>query len=254
MRRLEFMVLSAAALTLPCSALAKPPSPAVGQSTNLSEMLGYGFVAPKPGDWVRYTLGYGSLFLEQIGFGQEQVAGQRTLFIETQTGMPGGSCNPNTLKKTYVSADRFGPLGIRYPVMVYVARNGTMVSHWDDVAAKEAQGRPRPRFGVLDGVLDDNSPCVITDVRSEVVAKGKRRFEATRITCASPNGGHRDGAIQRLQVWHSNSVPLGIVAMRAAVAGIEPFKLDIDSFGRGHYESGISEPLDSIRAAGPVSL
>ncbi len=248
------MVLSAAALALPRFALAKPARPAVGLSTSLSDMLGYDFVAPKPGDWVRYTLGYGSLFLEQVGFGQEQVAGQRALFIETQTGMPGGSCNPNTLKKTYVSADRFGPLGNRYPVMVYVARNGTMVSHWNDVAAKESQGRPRPRFGVLDGVLDDNSPCVITDVRRDVVAKGNRRFETTHITCASRNRNRREGAIQRLEVWHSNTVPLGIVAMRAAVAGIEPFKLDIDSFGRGHYESGISEPLDSIRAAGPVSL
>ena len=64
--------------------------------------------AARSGLWIRYIMGFGVPYQKQIGFGVERTPIAERYFIETQVGMPGGSCNPNTMKKAYLRTRTFG--------------------------------------------------------------------------------------------------------------------------------------------------
>jgi hypothetical protein len=85
-------VAGALAVGTPLAALAKA---AVGTTATLRELFA-ALPVPRRGDWVRIVLGSGVAYQKQIGLGIEPGADGEIAFIETQIGMPGGSCNPNT--------------------------------------------------------------------------------------------------------------------------------------------------------------
>ncbi len=200
------------------------------------------------GEWVRYVMGFGVTYLKQIGFGEERTPDDSLLFVETQIGVPGGTCNPNTTKKAYLDTRHFGELISQYPVKAYVAKQGNMLTRSDDAGS---MGHPAARLLLLDGsYLYDPRRCTITSVDDRVVRVGTSDVATMHIACRfkSPSGGAL--RMSKFEVWQSGRVPMGIVKMRATVPDLEPFTLALDSYGR-NFKTSLAVPLQSIRALTP---
>lgn len=237
MKRNDFLALTAGAaagILFPADALAWQPYAALP--------------AARAGLWVRYIMGFGVPYQKQIGFGIERTPLAERYFIETQVGMPGGSCNPNTMKKAYLRTRSFGNLTEIYGIEAYVSRSSTLVMLDED--------RPPP-LRLLDSehLYPKNGGRITKQVRStiSVPAKAAHQSEDTIVAvkqttpCTQCAARFDDPLLKELEIWTSSSVPLGVGKVQAKVAGMPPFELTIDSYGYD-FRTGISASLDAVRA------
>jgi hypothetical protein len=237
MKRNDFLALgagTAASIFFPLRALAWEPYATLP--------------AARAGLWVRYVMGFGVPYQKQIGFGIERTPLAERYFIETQVGMPGGSCNPNTMKKAYLRTRTFGNLTEVYGIEAYVSRSSTLVMLDED--------RPPP-LRLLDSAhLYPKSGGTITKrVQStvSVPAKAARQSEDSivaakqSLSCTQCAARFDDPLLKELELWASSSVPLGVGKIRAKVSGMPPFEMTIDSYGYD-FRTGISASLDAVRA------
>lgn len=204
--------------------------------------------AARAGLWVRYILGFGVPYQKQIGFGVERTPLSERYFIETQVGMPGGSCNPNTMKKAYLRTRTFGNLTQVYGIEAYVSRSSTMVMLDQD--------QPPP-LRLLDSVhLYPKGAGTITKQGASTVSVPRQAahqsensivVEKTAVSCTQCAARFDDPLLKELELWTSSTVPLGVGKMRARVSGMPPFELAVDSYGFD-FHTGISESLDAVRA------
>jgi hypothetical protein len=199
-----------------------------------------------PGAFVRYVMGFGVPYQKQIGFGVEETPIATRYFIETQVGMPGGNCNPNSVRKAYLRTKRFGNLIEVYGVEAYVTRNGNLLLY--------DAGTP---LMLLDSAhLYGQTPCTIESYgpgnaeapvhsahySEDAIVVPKSELPATRCT-----GSFSSDGLQNFDVWSSPSLPLGIAKITARVRGLPPFELALDSYGHD-FKTNIREPLDAVRA------
>jgi len=111
---------------------------------------------PKSGNWVRLIMGAGVEYQKQIGAATESTEHGELRYLETQVGVPGGSCNPNTMKRTYLSASTFPSLFEQTPVLANVANSGTTLTRWADTSGGQT-GTPMdaklrmPRICMMNG-------------------------------------------------------------------------------------------------------
>lgn len=225
--------------------------PALGAVTT-QEALFARVAPPHTGDWVRLVMNSGVAYQKQIGLGIETDGDGELLFAETQIGMPGGQCNPNTLKKTYVRAPRFTSLLATYRVVAYVASSGTIVTRWGDVGGGQTQAPDETRLRLIDAKhVYDPRPCTITATRSEPVRVRTGTYATTRVTAAFAPGPRE--SLERVELWTSPAVPFGVVRYRAHLRGLEPFEIELDSHGR-RYRSDLAMSLQTIRAMTPDGM
>ncbi len=239
MKRKEFLVLSAG--------FACGFAPAQSDSTSAFFAA---LPAARPGLWVRYVMGFGVQYQKQIGFGVERTPLATRYFIETQVGMPGGSCNPNSLKKAYLKTRSFGNLVEVYGVDAYVSRSANLVMLED---------RQAPPLRLLDSPhlypkapaaahLQSSSAAVPEHPSHHsddaiVVAKAP-------VTCTQCTARFDEPLLKEFAVWSAPGVPLGVARIQARVTGMPDFQMMLDSYGFD-YRSGIAESLDSVRAEQP---
>ncbi len=199
-----------------------------------------------PGTFVRYVMGFGTPYQKQIGFGIEQTPIATRYFIETQVGMPGGNCNPDSVRKAYLLTKRFGNLIQIYGVEAYVTRNGNLLMY--------DQGTPlllldsRHLYGQTPctiesyGASSAKAPAHPAHYSENAIVVPKSEVPATR--CASIFAS--DG-LQNFEVWSSPAIPLGVAKISARVQGMPPFELALDSYGHD-FKTNIPESLDAVRA------
>ncbi|MGZ3509440.1 MAG: hypothetical protein ACXWNJ_13665 [Vulcanimicrobiaceae bacterium] len=241
MRRHDFL---ASAIAL--AALQTFPGRASAEAIAQPELVA-GLPLARPGQWVRYIMGFGQPYLKQIGFGIERTPRESRYYVETETGIPGGACNPNTIKKAYLRANHFGPLLSPYAIEAYVAKAGDMVMLY--------QGPDAPSSLLLldDKHLYTSAPCTVRSRGSANVRAAGKTIACTHVALDVParreSQSQTAGALQSFAVWTSPHVTLGLVMMHARVVGLEPFELTLDSHGP-HFTSGIPESLDAVRATG----
>lgn len=261
MRRAVFLAnaltLAAAACGAPWRALAGSASFGKNQRLTETELFDEPVTA-MPGDWVRYDLGFGVQYSKQIGFGRERVEedGRDLLWTELQNGLPGGTCNPNLLKKAYLRDSRLRELTYQYPVLAYVAKAGPTLSRWGD--HEDGGGKAAPLLLLDSTELYDRGPYRVVSVEPETIligtmlsqgqaTTGSQEIKAVRVSCLADGGRLRAGRIETIDVWRSARVPLGIAAMKARVLGKEPFSLRVAGHGWGSYTPELKMPLASIR-------
>jgi hypothetical protein len=201
----------------------------------------------RPGLWIRYVMGFGIPYQKQIGFGIEETPIATRYFIETQVGMPGGSCNPDSVKKAYLKTREFGGLIEAYGVYAYVARNNNMLLYDEDST---------PLLLLDSRHLYNDAPCTVGALTPETVSvpghpvkqsEGSivvAKDHAPTTQCAARFSG---GGLRELRVWQSASLPLGVAKIEAHVDGMEPFALALDSWGTD-FRTNIPEPLDTVKA------
>lgn len=237
MNRNDFLALGAGACAgalLPLQALAWQPYTVLP--------------AARAGLWVRYIMGFGVPYQKQIGFGIERTPVAERYFIETQVGMPGGSCNPNTMKKAYLRTRTFGSLTQIYGVEAYVSRSSTLVMLDQD--------QPPP-LRLLDSahLYPKNAGTTTKNIRSTVnvprhavqQSEDSIVVAKTAVACTQCAAHFDDPLLKELEIWTASSVPLGVGRMRGRVSGMPPFELAVDSYGFD-FKTGISESLEAVRA------
>ena len=221
-----------------------------GMTTTQEALFALGRVG-RSGDWVRLIIGSGVAYQKQIGLGTEAGETGSLAFVETQIGMPGGACNPNTLKKTYLRTSRFGTLIATPGVLACVAHSGTMLTRWADAGAGETQARTDADLRLLDvPYVYDRRP-----LRIESIAHGvplhllRERFVTTHIA-ATFGPATADGRLERVELWLTPEVPYGVARYHAIARGMEPFDVSVYSYGR-HFRTDRAMSLRGVRAMTP---
>jgi hypothetical protein len=241
MKRAAFVAGASAAAVL-------APFPALGATTTQDALFAR-TPPPRNGAWVRLVMDAGVAYQKQIGLGVEDSAGGGQLFVETQIGMPGGACNPNTLKKTYLRATHFSSLLASYPVLAHVASSGTVISRWGDAADGGRRDPTDARLHLIDAKhVYDPRPCTVVASRGESVRVRTGTYATTRVTAAFERGPSE--SLERIDLWTNPAVPFGVVRYRATLRDLPPFEIVLDSFGRG-YKTDLAMTLQTIRAMTP---
>jgi len=221
---------------------------------------------PKPGDWVRFVMGSGVEYQKQVGAGSEVTEHGALMYYETQVGTPGGSCNPNTMKRTYLRGSSFTSLFDRAPVLADVANSGTTLTRWSDVGGGQTQSPTDARLQLLDALyLYDERPLHVVASNGETLAlpasapyggsenssRGKLRSTATTHLVAefAPPYDARH-KLARIELWTSPAVPFGVARYRAIAHGSEPFELRLYSFGT-RFKTDLAMSLETIRSLTP---
>jgi hypothetical protein len=253
----------ASLVALPYEALANDFM--VGRTTTQQSLFD-ALPRPKPGQWIRLVLGSGVQYQKQIGAVSEATEHGDLLYYETQVGTPGGSCNPNTMKRTYLQGSKFSSLIDQTPVAAAVANSGTTLTRWADLQGGQTQARSDAKLELLDTpYLYDERPVSIVFTKRETLhlpagsvyngsgdeSRGALHAQETTHTIAeyaAPyDAKHR---LTRIELWTSPSVPFGVVKYRASVKDADPFELALYSYGT-HFKTDLAMSLQTIRAVTP---
>ena len=223
-------MLGAAAAGIPLSAFARRLEGAVTTQSTLFGSL------PRiaAGDWTRIILGSGAEYQKQIGAGVEHgPGGARLLFIETQVGSPGGSCNPSSMRKAYLRTHRFGSLLDTYPLVANIGRTENMVYRFGDAGDPGHVPTSDDRLRLLDeAYLYDPRPIRIVSVSAQMIHAASRNVDATHVVAEfTPARTGASGRMQRIELWHHAAFPFGVVRYRATLTELDPFVAHVYSFG-----------------------
>jgi hypothetical protein len=250
MRRSTFATLLAAgAAGIPLWAFAR----ALEGSVTTQRALFAALPRIAPGEWTRIILGCGAQYQKQIGAGYERTASGRTLlFIETQVGSPGGSCNPSSMRKSYLRAHRFGSLFDSYALIANIGRTENMIYRFGDVAdGGHAAGNDGTLRLLDERYLYDDRPLRIVSVTPQTVHAASRNVAATHVVAEFTTPGDAvEHRMRRLALWHHPAFPFGVVRYEATLADLEPFTAHVYSCGE-RFTSLLSLSLAKVRAMTP---
>jgi hypothetical protein len=253
---------TAAAAALPLGALAAALG---GRATTQSALLAL-LPRPKSGQWVRLIMGAGVDYQKQIGAATESTEHGELRYLETQVGTPGGSCNPNTMKRTYVSGSNFPALFDETPVVANVANSGTTLTRWSDLSGGQTGTPMDAKLRLLDAsYLYDVRPLHVISSEPATVAlpsggtysgsaeapRGKLHALATTHIVAAFAPSHDPKAkLTRIELWTSPIVPFGVVKYRAVAKDLDPFELRLYSYGT-RFKTDLAMSLETIRSITP---
>ena len=211
-------------------------------------------------------MGSGVDYQKQIGAAIESTEHGDLIYYETQVGTPGGSCNPNTMKRTYLRGTRYASLFAQAPIAAEVANSGTTLTRWSDTGGGQTQDAMDAKLQLLDAsYLYDDRPLRIVSAAKESVqlpvsnpysgsADSSRgalhAHETTHVTGDfSPpyDAKHR---LTRVEIWTAPDVPFGVAKYRAIAKGLEPFELRLYSYGT-RFKTDLAMSLQTIRAVTP---
>ena len=246
MTRTQFAALLGAGAV--AAAGARRSALAAGGVTTQGELFA-ALPRPRVHQWTRIILGSGAKYQKQIGAGLEiDAGGNRLLYYEMQTGSPGGSCNPSTMRKAYLRAGRFGSLFDTYPLLANLGRTENMVYRYGDVAGDAPREPGDSTLRLLDeAFLYDARPLTIERVEPQRIHVSSRDLTATYVAArfAEPSSPHE--RLRSIELWHSPLFPFGVARYRAVVAGLDPFDLHVFSHG-DDFVSLLNMSLAQVRA------
>lgn len=206
---------------------------------------------PQTGQWVRLVMGSGVAYQKQYGFGMERSESGERAYVETQIGAPGGSCNPNTMKRVYLREPRFGSLLSQAPVLANVADSGTTLTRWGDVGGGQTQTPDDARLRLLDArYLYDDRPCTVVSRARRVLALPFGRIETTYVAATFAPSSDPARRLTHIELWTSPGIPFGVARYRAFARGRDPFELHAFSHGT-HFVPALGMSLDTVRAITP---
>ncbi len=263
MNRSEFLTSAAAVAcmsAIPMRLLAK-----TGATTTQQAVLA-ALPAPTAGEWVRLILGTGVAYQKQIGIATETTEGSDLAYFETQVGLPGGSCNPNTMKRTYIHGEKFGSLLSAQPVLADVADSGTTLTRWADIDGGQSQPKSDATLHLLDvNYLYDERPMRIVSSQrvmlqlpapiayagSEDASRGAlSAHETTHVVAEFVGPTDAKHLLSKVEMWTTPAVPFGLAKYRAYPKGAEPFDMRVYSYGKS-FKSAVAMTLKTIRAMTP---
>ncbi len=266
MNRKIFVTSSALATAgLLTAGAARATTMVVGGTTTQQALLA-GLPPPQAGQWVRLILGTGVAYQKQIGLATEATETRDLAYVETQVGLPGGSCNPNTMKRAYVRGSTFGGLLAPQPVVADVSDSGTTLTRYSDIDGGQTQQKGDATLRLLDVgyVYDDRRvrivssktetlqlPAAIAYAGPEDASRGALSAHPTTHTVVEFVGpADAKHLLTRAEYWTTPAVPFGIAKFRAYPKGLEPFDMHVYSYGTG-FKSNVSMTLKTIRAMTP---
>ena len=256
-------IAAAAATAVPFEAFAA--SFMLGGSTTQRSLVD-ALPQPAHGQWVRLILGSGVEYQKQIGAVTEATEHGDLLYYETQVGTPGGSCNPNTMKRTYLQGKKFTSLFDQAPVAAAVANSGTTLTRWADLHGGQTQAGRDATLQLLDtAYLYDDRPMHVVSTNRETVKlpastaysgsadsnRGALHAIETTHTVAEFAGPYdAKHRLTRVEFWTTPAVPFGVVKYRAIVRDADPFDLRVYSYGT-HFKTDLAMSLETIRNITP---
>jgi hypothetical protein len=253
----------AVALAWVSTAQAMTLAPKAGDSVTQRALLGYLFVAPQPGDWLRYRVAVNGnvLLVKSIGFGVEHLDDKDDAFFEIQTHTSALISSPvesrsvaggTLVWKMYVDAPNFDDGARLYTFVAGVIKIG-------DAFFRLGSGPGQPLspayhqplqslllFGTL--VLPDDRSGVVVQSQPQDVTVGDQSLHTVHTIVDFParDAGTATGLPEaRVETWQTTDVPLGLVAIRSTTGGAT-YSVDLTAFGRGGYRSLIDRPFESI--------
>ncbi|GAC1403523.1 MAG: hypothetical protein NVSMB64_05410 [Candidatus Velthaea sp.] len=249
-----------AAATLPSRAFA------AGKISTTQRSLFDALPRPRAGQWVRLIMGSGVDYQKQIGAAVESTEHGDLLYYETQVGTPGGSCNPNTMKRTYLSGSRFASLFDRTNVLADVANSGTTLTRWSDIGGGQTQAAMDAKLQLLDAsYLYDERPLRVVSTTAETLmlpsggsysgsadsSRGRLHpIATTHIVGEFAGSGDAKHRLTRIELWTSPAVPFGVAKYRAYAREMAPFELRLYSFGT-RFKTDLAMSLETIRSITP---
>lgn len=246
MNRLSFVGAAAAVLALPSVVAA---APIVEGTMTTQSALFASLPRPKAGDWTRIILGQGALYQKQIGTGIEVATdGTKRAYYEIQVGSPGGSCNPNSLRKAYLRGTEFGSLLEVYPLVSNIGRSANLVFRYADITDTTHHDLDDTQLRLLDQKsLYDPRPLRVVSVSSERLHIANKTVEAKHIVGEYAASRDRGARLRRIELWATPAFPFGVARYRATMVGFDPYELHVYSSGTA-YATDLRMPLDRIRA------
>lgn len=206
---------------------------------------------PKAGDWSRIIMGSGVDYQKQIGVGTEMAQSGELTYVETQIGTPGGSCNPNTMKRVYLRSQRIGSFIAEMPVLANVADSGTILSRWGDIGGGQTQTQESARLRLFDApyLYDDRLITIVSSTHERVKFPfGTRATVHVVARFAKPTSSKHK--LTQIDLWMTPDVPFGFAKYRALATGLDPFEAHVFSHGT-KFQPAIAMKIDSIRAITP---
>jgi hypothetical protein len=202
----------------------------------------------RPGQWTRVILGSGAMYQKQIGLGTEiDRAGESRLYIETQVGMPGGSCNPSSMRKAYLRDAAFGSILHGYSLLANVGRTENMVYRYGDGPSGENGKSADSILHLLDEPwLYDARPLHVLSATRERIHAASAMHETTHVVAEFSRPRSAKERLERIELWHSPDFPFGVARYRATLRGLEPFELHVYSHG-AEFTSLLAMSLDEVR-------
>lgn len=241
MNRSTFLGGAAALACAPAVAFA---SDLVGSTLTQRELFAR-LPAGRPGQWTRIILGSGATYQKQIGIGSEVADGRRVAFFETQIGMPGGSCNPASMRKAYLRDATIGSLLDEYPVAINIGRTENMIYRYGDSAGG---GRDETLHLFDERYLYDPREMHVVSVRSERIHVASATHVATYVACEYRTAGSGNERLRHVELWYAPEFPFGLAKYRATLRGLDPFEMHVYSHG-DRFATMLAMKLDDVRAA-----
>ena len=224
--------------------------PAIARAGTVTTQHALFATLPRPhsGDWTRIILGSGAKYQKQIGAGIERPVGAAPLaYYELQVGSPGGSCNPNSLRKAYLRGGTFGSLFDVYPLVANVGRTENFVYRYGDVAAGQHGENGDTVLRLLDeAYLYDGRPLRIISVAPERIHVASRNVDTTHVVAEFAKPQSQKERLRQIELWHASEFPFGVARYRATLQGLDPYELHVFSYGRP-YKSDLTLSLAQVR-------
>ncbi len=244
MNRLAFLASSSAAIVV-----ARVPvfgAELVGATMTQGELFD-ALPAGRPGQWTRVILGSGATYQKQIGIGREANTAGEVTYFETQVGMPGGSCNPASMRKAYLRDGRVGSLLDEYALSINIGRTENMIYRYGDSAGAKTAGDDTLHL-FDERYLYDRRPMRVVSVKTERIHVASAMHETTHVACEYRTAGTGNERLQHVELWHSPAFPFGLAKYRATLRGLDPFEMHVYSHGE-RFASMLAMKLDDVRAA-----
>jgi len=238
-------------------------SPRAGQSVTQTDLLSYLFVAPQPGDWLRYVVSVNGnpIVAKTIGFGSELLHDQPAAYFEIQTQQPALRGVPVSMQhvaggsltwKMYVNAADFTDGTRTYAFAGGIVRIGDSYFRLggNPLSPPEAASSQTLQSLLLFGLLpmpDARSGSVVASEPEARTVDGRELQTVHTTVDFSPNALGTVAGLpgSRVETWQTSDVPLGLVSVRVTEnAGV--FSMDLLSFGRGSYREQITRGIDTV--------
>lgn len=249
------------AVWLPAQAMNLAPK--AGASITQSELLGYLFVAPQAGDWLRYRVSVdgNTILVKTIGFGVDRFGDGNSAFFEIRTQSSGLIASPvdshtvaggTLVWKMYVDASNFDDSTHLYSFVAGVIKIGDALFRLGNGPGQplaSAYHQPLQSL-LLYGTLplpDDRAGTVTASQPEDVGINGNTVHTVhTTVDFPARNMGTATGLPQAtVETWQTSDVPLGLVTIRTTTNG-QTYSVDLTAYGRGDYRSTIDRQFESI--------
>ena len=205
---------------------------------------------PKAHDWTRIILGQGAKYQKQIGVGTEIAPdGSSLRYYEIQVGSPGGSCNPNSLRKAYLRGNEFGSLLDTYPLLANIGRSENLVFRYGDASEGKAEAKADSELQLLDlKSLYDERPLRIVSISRQRIHVASHDVETTYVVGEYPAARPSAGKLRRIELWHAPEFPFGVARYTATLSpGEAPYELSVYAKGT-NYKTDLPLSLAHVRA------